>query len=102
MIIVVLRRGESVDDLISRRQALDVTWKEPSYTDVLNVLTEVRDRIKTLPSARSKIGTWRHYEGTLTCSECTASFDDSSMDFCGDDVPHFCPDCGAEMKGVIE
>lgn len=39
------------DDLISRRKAIDATWEEPSYADPINVLTEVRDRIKALPSA---------------------------------------------------
>ena len=41
-----------MDDLISRQAAIDVTWEEPSYTDPLNVLTEMRDRIKALPSAQ--------------------------------------------------
>ena len=44
-----------MDDLISRRKAIDATWFEPSYTDPLNVLTEVRDRIEALPSAQSEI-----------------------------------------------
>ena len=44
-----------MDDLISRRKAIDATWEEPSYTDPLNVLTEVRDRIEALPSAQSEI-----------------------------------------------
>ena len=39
-------------DIISRQAAIDVTWFEPSYTDPLNVLTEVRDRLKALPSAQ--------------------------------------------------
>lgn len=38
------------DDCISRQAVLDVTWEEPSYTDALNVLTEVRDKVKALPS----------------------------------------------------
>lgn len=37
------------DDAISRQAVLDVTWEEPSYTDALNVLTEVRDKVKALP-----------------------------------------------------
>lgn len=37
-------------DLISRQAAIDVTWEEPTYTDPLNVLTEVRDKIRALPS----------------------------------------------------
>ena len=41
-----------MDDLISRQAAIDVTWFDPSYTDPLNVLTEVRDKIKVLPSAQ--------------------------------------------------
>ena len=40
------------DDTISRKLAIDATWFEPSYTDPLNVLTEVRDRLKMLPSAQ--------------------------------------------------
>lgn len=39
-------------DTISRQTAIDATWFEPSYTDPLNVLTEVRDRLKALPSAQ--------------------------------------------------
>ena len=39
-------------DLIYRKAAIDATWFEPSYTDPLNVLTEVRDRLKALPSAQ--------------------------------------------------
>ena len=41
-----------MNDLISRQVAIDATWFEPSYTDPLNVLTEVRDRLKALPSAQ--------------------------------------------------
>ena len=43
------------NDLISRQAAIDATWFEPSYTDPLNVLTEVRDRLKALPSAQPEI-----------------------------------------------
>ena len=39
-------------ELISRQAAVDETWKYPTYSDPLNVLTEVRDRIKALPSAQ--------------------------------------------------
>ena len=44
-----------MDDTISRQAAIDATWFEPSYTDPLNVLTEVRDRLKALPSAQPEI-----------------------------------------------
>ena len=41
-----------MSDLTSRQAAIDATWFEPSYTDPLNVLMEVRDRLKALPSAQ--------------------------------------------------
>lgn len=44
--------NDLVNDTISRQAAVDATWFEPSYTDPLNVLTEVRDRLKALPSAQ--------------------------------------------------
>ncbi len=50
------RKGEKrMDDLISRQAAIKSTWEEPTYTDPLNVLTEVRDRIEALPSAQAEI-----------------------------------------------
>lgn len=40
-----------MDDLIRRADAIRETWKEPTYSDPLNVLTEMRDRLEALPSA---------------------------------------------------
>ena len=40
-----------MSDLIRREDAIKVTWQEPTYADPLNILTEVRDRIKAIPSA---------------------------------------------------
>lgn len=40
-----------MSELIRRKDAIKATWQEPSYTDPLNVLTEVRDRINALPTA---------------------------------------------------
>lgn len=39
-------------DCISRQAAEEITWEEPSYTDALNVLTEVREKIRRLPSVK--------------------------------------------------
>ena len=47
-----LLEQQPCEDTISRQAAIDATWSEPSYTDPLNVLTEVRDRLKALPSAQ--------------------------------------------------
>lgn len=44
-----------MNDLISRQAAIDATWFEPYYTDPLNVLTEVRDRLEALPSAQPNL-----------------------------------------------
>ena len=41
-----------MDDLIRRADAIRETWKEPTYSDPLNVLTEMRDRLEALPSAQ--------------------------------------------------
>lgn len=96
-----------MDDLISRRDVIDafntnlnelVVCGEENAKAVENYLSGVFGKIKCLPSAQPKRGKWRHYEGVLKCSECASEFYDNVMDFCGDDVPHFCPDCGADMR----
>ena len=48
---------------------------------------------------QQKIGRWRHYEGMLICSECGAEFYDDIMEYCGDDVPKCCPNCGIKNGG---
>ncbi len=40
---------EPCEDAISRQAVEKITWEEPSYTDALNVLTEVRDKVRALP-----------------------------------------------------
>lgn len=45
-----------------------------------------------------KTGHWRHYEGMLICSKCGTEFYDDIMEYCGDDVPKYCPNCGARME----
>lgn len=47
--------------LIYLEDAIDETWKEPSYSDPINVLTEVRERIKVLPSVQPEI---------IMCKDC--------------------------------
>lgn len=51
----------NVGDSIRRQDAIDATWEEPTYTDPINVLTEVRDRIKALPAAQPEI---------IRCKDC--------------------------------
>ena len=97
-----------MDDLISRQAAIDATWEEPSYTDPLNVLTEVRDRIKALPSAQPTIkprkGKWLPdnnsvYEMRFVCSECNESQVVPTTGFTKyKPIWNFCPNCGADMR----
>ena len=81
-----------MNDLISRQAAIDATWFEPSYTDPLNVLTEVRDRLKALPSAQPerKKGRWIDMDDHVMCSCCGATHYGSDK--------NFCPNCGADMR----
>ena len=50
-----------MDDLISRQAAVNETWREPRYTDALNALREIRERIRSLPSAQQEI---------IRCKDC--------------------------------
>lgn len=80
-------------DCISRKAALDITWQDPSYSDPLNVLTEVRDKIRELPSVTPQEPKTGHRVsgdllGGLYCSECMT---------CLKDYFNYCPNCGAKM-----
>lgn len=87
-----------MDDCISRQAVLDVTWEEPSYTDALNVLTEIRDKIKALPNVTptERSGHWILLDGQsiyfdlYSCSECDV--------LCGTPTYNYCPNCGARME----
>ena len=50
-----------MSELIRREDAIKATWQEPSYTDPINVLTEVRDRINAIPTASP----WHRVEDEL-------------------------------------
>lgn len=89
-------------DCISRQDAIDATWFEPSYTDPLNILTEVRDRLQALPSAQpeQRKGEWidegfyadGHGAHAFRCSECGGHIIEYDAD-------PFCKWCGADMRG---
>lgn len=51
---------EPCDDAVSRQAVEKITWEEPSYIDPINALTEVREKIRALPSIvpQPKIGKW--------------------------------------------
>lgn len=96
-------------DCISRKAAEDITWQDPSYTDPLNILTEVRDKIRELPSVTpiKPKGHWilTDVEGNrvwhCNCSECGKD----PQDYVGGSenwwlikskLPKFCPSCGSD------
>ena len=82
-----------MDELISRQDVIDITWEEPSYTDPLNILSERRDKIKSLPLAYPKKGKWVD-DGDplmLTCGNCGYGV----MRY--NNTP-FCPNCGTDMR----
>jgi rubrerythrin len=109
---------EPCDDAISRKAVEEITWEEPSYTDALNVLTEVRDKVRALPSVTQKSdnkyrkeakrwknkwlksqksGKWIIDGYERKCSKCGVSF--CETDDVGDYIPDkFCPNCGAKME----
>lgn len=92
------------DDVIRRKDAIKATWQEPTYTDPLNVLTEVRDRIEAIPSADRPQGEWigcRHEDSEWLSP--MADFYKCSI--CGKIVNllqmrsyNFCPNCGSRMS----
>ena len=57
--------------------------------------------VPTADAEPVKHGRWRHYEGTLTCSVCHTEIYDDIMELLGDDVPRYCPNCGARMDVQI-
>lgn len=84
-------------DLISRNAVEEITWEEPPYTDALNVLTWVRDKVRELPSvSQSQKGYWINNDnGTMSCSECHTWF---SRD-CQSKFMNYCGYCGTRMEG---
>lgn len=89
-------------DLISRQDAIDATWFEPSYTDPMNVLTEVRDRLEELPSAQpERKGEWIYHHrtdlGEKLNDMCECSCCGKWFSICDLLYRSFCPNCGAKM-----
>jgi hypothetical protein len=90
------------DDCISREAVEEITWEEPSYTDALNAITEIRDKIRQLPSVtpQPKIGKWiddgwyaeGHSEHAYRCSKCDKNY----IGYVGEHK--YCPNCGAKME----
>lgn len=105
-----------MDDLISKQAAMDALERINNYCEEIdNHLPKdeksgykmfpdymtVWKYLHQLPSAE-RHGRWRNYEGMLTCSVCGMEFYNDIMDYTGDEVPRYCPNCGASMDEVEE
>lgn len=108
-VLKALEQQES-EDCISREAVEKITWEEPSYDDALNVLTEVRDKVRALPpvTPRPK-GKWidhkKHCENLGVKPSGLGTYEWCSNCDCGIDVTefhrnhyNFCPNCGAKME----
>ena len=89
-----------MSDLIKREDAIKATWKEPTYADPINILTEVRDRIEAIPSADRPQGEWIfHYRDKwmvkAECPKCHRRFEFSPRG-----IWKCCPMCETRMKGA--
>ena len=94
------------NDLISRQAAIDVIEK---HIDILDAIDEnyldglkiAMSLLKVLPSAQPerKKGEWIYKDiGGWHCSEC----DEQAPFWCmasTQNLPSFCPNCGADMRG---
>lgn len=47
-----------MSDLIERKKVENITWQEPHYHDPLNVLTEVREKVRALPTVDAIPVSW--------------------------------------------
>ena len=68
--------------LIEKDKAVEETWAMPSYSDPLNVLTEVRDRIKALPTIEIvRCRECKHHDG-VRCFRWNSTIITGFDDFC--------------------
>jgi len=92
-----------MNKIINTQDALDaidanvgILYDSPTLVTSLKKMVNGLSPVDAVPVRH---GRWRNYEGMLTCSECGMEFYDDIMEYCGDHVPKFCPDCGARMDG---
>ena len=91
-------------DTIYREDAIKATWKEPTYADPINILTEVRDRIEAIPSADRPQGEWKPFDLTWGrsiwyCTACEESTEVPCDIWTHKPIYKYCPNCGADMRG---
>ena len=88
------------EDCISREAVEKITWEEPSYDDALNVLTEVRDKVRALPTVTPKAKTGRWID--IQYFKADDTYYRPKCPFCSiepKEYSNYCPNCGARMEG---
>lgn len=102
---------EAMKKLIELDAAINATWKDTGYTDSLNVMTAIRDRLEALPTVDAvpvRHGRWikkrywsegvgmgERYGYYYSCSKC-GNLVCGGYDECG---KKYCDECGARMDG---
>ena len=96
--IVKALRSQPCEDAISRQAVEKITWEEPSYTDALNVLTEVREKIRQLPPVTPQLKTGQWVDDK--CSVCGKGIEDliESSEWYWNESPKYCPFCGIKIQ----
>ena len=93
-------RGISVKKLIELDEAIKVTWKDTGYTDPVNVMTAIRDRLEALPTVDAvpvRHGRWEWDGEAFVCSACGSGYKGQPT-MMGEPMFEFCPVCGADMR----
>lgn len=82
--------ADELRELYNERNNFD-TYNDYSF------VVDTLDYMPTIDAETVRHGNWRHYERMLTCSECGTVFYDDIMEYFGEEVPKYCPECGARM-----
>lgn len=88
------------EDCISRRAVEKITWEEPSYTDALNALTEVREKVRALPpvTPQQNMGRWIDIMvGDMPAQACDRCNTFYPLSYTGGGH-RYCPNCGVKME----
>ena len=95
------------DDLIRRRDAIDALKPIAellSYGLQSDIASDIASALMSIPTIEPKRGEWvRTFDGNewfWYCSNCKEQWYEDDLWMGGNEFPHFCPACGADMREV--